>query len=262
VSLEPADRKPPPSPSLIAVVLLSLGIIILLIVRYAPSNDDGRKAVATASNVSEVRAEKDQITIYMVGAVHNPGVYTLPSGARAVDGLKAAGGFSDKANQAGVNLAARLHDEQMVKVPAIGEKVEIASTEEAATPSGDPGEQVPPDGDLTPASPVPGGGGSVPVKGSPSRGDKNGTSASEDQSGTPGVTPGTPPAPPTFQVSLNRASVEELHTVPGLSKKLAAAIVAFRVGPPARAFTSIDDVANLTGVREKTLRKILPYLKL
>lgn len=55
------------------------------------------------------------------GAVHKPGLYVLASGARAVDAIAAAGGFTDDADRASVNLARAVTDGEQVVVTVIGE---------------------------------------------------------------------------------------------------------------------------------------------
>ncbi len=63
------------------------------------------------------------IEIYITGAVAQPGVYEMTDGERVVDLLYKAGGPAPDANLEAVNLALRLHDEDQVVVPRIGEPV-------------------------------------------------------------------------------------------------------------------------------------------
>ena len=56
------------------------------------------------------------IVIYISGEVNNPGVYELNEGARVVDAVEAAGGFTQYANQNAINLAAKLTDEQHILI--------------------------------------------------------------------------------------------------------------------------------------------------
>ena len=48
--------------------------------------------------------------MYVVGAVKNPGLYALATGARVYDLLQAAGGTLPKANLVAINMAAKLSD--------------------------------------------------------------------------------------------------------------------------------------------------------
>ena len=246
------------SPTLALAVFLSLGIVLVVAYRFGST---GVKGSPSPVETREVRVEKDQMMVYVVGAVHKPGVYTLPSGCRAVDAIKAAGGLTDKANNFGVNLAAKLHDEQMLRVPAIGEKIpdEVAGPpkegEATFTPSPDDG----PAPDLTPASPVesaPPGPEPEPEPSSTPHKKKKAGPASPDPSATPG------PIPDISRVSLNRATLKELKSVPGMDADMAASIVDYRAGPPPHAFTSIDDLEVVTGLKGKDLHTILRYLKL
>ncbi|MFL5628777.1 MAG: helix-hairpin-helix domain-containing protein [Ktedonobacteraceae bacterium] len=58
---------------------------------------------------------------YIVGAIKNPGVYTLPVGSRVYQLLQAAGGPLPKANLVALNLAAPLKDGEEIYVTLIGE---------------------------------------------------------------------------------------------------------------------------------------------
>lgn len=55
--------------------------------------------------------------VHVCGAVKKPGLYMFDIGSRAGEAVEAAGGFSDKADTAAVNLAAVLEDGQQIYVP-------------------------------------------------------------------------------------------------------------------------------------------------
>ena len=61
------------------------------------------------------------IYVHILGQVVRPGLYELPDGARAVDAVAAAGGFTEQADAAGLNLARFVSDGEQIVVPAIGE---------------------------------------------------------------------------------------------------------------------------------------------
>lgn len=58
------------------------------------------------------------------GAVQKPGVYELSAGARVVDVIDIAGGFSSQALDTEINLAQKLEDEMVIYVPKQGEVTE------------------------------------------------------------------------------------------------------------------------------------------
>ncbi|MGN0073129.1 MAG: helix-hairpin-helix domain-containing protein [Coriobacteriales bacterium] len=68
----------------------------------------------------EQEPEEALIVVDVEGAVRNPGLYTLPAGARAGDAVEAAGGLAPKALQGGVNLAQELEDGQQLNIPFKG----------------------------------------------------------------------------------------------------------------------------------------------
>ena len=59
--------------------------------------------------------------MYVNGAVHRSGVYTVGPGDRLEDVIALAGGLADDADPSGVNLALRVSDEDHYYIPAIGE---------------------------------------------------------------------------------------------------------------------------------------------
>ena len=77
----------------------------------APSGDphESEAAVSTA------------IYVHILGEVRRPGLYELRDGDRAVDAVAAAGGFTEAADAAGLNLARFVSDGEQIIVPAIGE---------------------------------------------------------------------------------------------------------------------------------------------
>jgi competence protein ComEA len=61
------------------------------------------------------------MSVYVSGAVRNPGVYPLGEDARLADALAAAGGATGDAQLELVNLALRVKDEAHYHIPRVGE---------------------------------------------------------------------------------------------------------------------------------------------
>lgn len=74
------------------------------------------------------------VVVHVLGAVHRPGIVEVRLGDRVIDAIAAAGGATDAADVARVNLARVLVDGEQLYVPAIGEAVP-----ESALPGGAPG---------------------------------------------------------------------------------------------------------------------------
>ncbi|WP_020013900.1 helix-hairpin-helix domain-containing protein [Promicromonospora sukumoe] len=61
--------------------------------------------------------------MHVVGEVAEPGLVTLPDGARVADAVEAAGGVTGKADLTAVNLARAVVDGEQLYVPKPGEPV-------------------------------------------------------------------------------------------------------------------------------------------
>ncbi|ROS54565.1 ComEA family DNA-binding protein [Frigoribacterium sp. PhB24] len=68
------------------------------------------------------------VFVHVHGQVASPGLFELPLGARVIDVVSAAGGFTADADQAAVNLARVLVDGEQLRVPAVGEAVDDGVT--------------------------------------------------------------------------------------------------------------------------------------
>ena len=63
------------------------------------------------------------LLVHVVGEVAEPGLVTLPDGARVADAVEAAGGVTRKADLTAVNLARTVVDGEQLYVPRPGEPV-------------------------------------------------------------------------------------------------------------------------------------------
>ena len=72
------------------------------------------------------------------------------------------------------------------------------------------------------------------------------------------VIPDETTAPSPFPIDLNRATREELETLPGIGETLAFRIWAYR--QEFGRFISLEDLKKVEGVTDTTLRKIQEYV--
>jgi competence protein ComEA len=79
-------------------------------------------------NLAET-SSASEIQVYVAGAVNRPGVYYLNDGDRWIDAVEAAGGPTADADVEAINLARRLHDEDQVLVPRLGEQTALDSAQ-------------------------------------------------------------------------------------------------------------------------------------
>ncbi len=98
----------------VAIFALPLAIGIGFLIRDRLSDPEPLQL-----DLAEVPAE--EIRVYITGAVQRPGVYPLTDGDRWIDALEAAGGPSEDADLAAVDLARRARDEDTILVPRLGQ---------------------------------------------------------------------------------------------------------------------------------------------
>jgi competence protein ComEA len=85
----------------------------------SPGASAGGSSGTSASSTTKV---VEELVVDVEGAVVQPGVHRLPTGARVTDAVAAAGGLGPTADGARLNLAAPLQDGERVYVPAVGEE--------------------------------------------------------------------------------------------------------------------------------------------
>jgi competence protein ComEA len=101
----------------LTLVLVGLGIAVFVtaVTPRGSTSIIGPDESVTSAPVSS------SIYVHILGQVARPGLYQLPDGARAVDAVAAAGGFTEQADAAGLNLARFVSDGEQIVVPTIGE---------------------------------------------------------------------------------------------------------------------------------------------
>ncbi|MEX0786984.1 MAG: ComEA family DNA-binding protein [Dehalococcoidia bacterium] len=104
------------SPIIIALAgLLAAAVVALVIQRQ----DEPKGVEITLADLTPTPG--GAIEVYVTGAVTQPGVYQMRDGDRVIDVLYEAGGHAADADLESVNLALRLHDEDQVLVPRVGQ---------------------------------------------------------------------------------------------------------------------------------------------
>ena len=115
-----------------AVYLLAQGRSNAEILILPPSGEGSEgKAAAQADGEPPETPIREDIQVYVHGAVQSPGVYKLLPGARIADAVEAAGGPGPEADLAAINMAQRIVDEDYYYVPRTGETPPSASREGA-----------------------------------------------------------------------------------------------------------------------------------
>lgn len=105
-----------------------VGIIVIAAViactagYYFVRQRENRDALLTSAEVSgqekSGEASNSEIVVHVAGAVNQPGLVNLKSGARVADAIEAAGGATADADTDALNLAQQLEDGEKITVPS------------------------------------------------------------------------------------------------------------------------------------------------
>lgn len=88
---------------------------------YRSSSTSSPSAAPSAADQANLGGGNGSTALVQVsGQVVKPGLYELSTGSRVVDAIAAADGFTDNADQSGLNLAQIVADGQQVVVPVKG----------------------------------------------------------------------------------------------------------------------------------------------
>ena len=113
--------KLPLALSLVGLVLILGGVFSSSMIKNTPKQFPKESLVSSTS-----------ISVDIAGAIKNPAVYKLNEDSRIEDGVKAAGGFTEEADQEyiskHINLAQKLLDGTKIYIPKKGEQISPAAT--------------------------------------------------------------------------------------------------------------------------------------
>lgn len=125
-------------PIAFGAVVVVLALLAGLVWFWAGTRSGGVPAASAAPEAGAPHTEPapptsaPTVAVHVAGAVSRPGLYQLPSGARVMDALRAAGGKVPGADLDRLNLAAKITDGQKILVTRRGETMPAAPTTEAA----------------------------------------------------------------------------------------------------------------------------------
>ena len=192
-------------------------------------------------------AENELVFVHIVGAIEEPGTYTLVSGARLTDVIEMAGGISAGADTNAVDLALRLEDGQRYYVPYMGEETVGDVTVHVAGAVAMPGLYTLPTGTRL-IDAIKAAGGTL------STADMHALNLAEP------IRDGARYSVPVLRatVNVNIAAASELESVPGISRSVAQAIVNYREA--SGAFTEVDQLLDVPGIGPSTLAAIRPFV--
>lgn len=171
------------------IMAVAVAVVFCLLAAFWPHEREADVLKIEQQAVTASEKEEAKITVYVSGAVANPGLHEIAPGSRAVEAIAAAGGMTEEANKDKVNLAKICKDGMQVNVPRLNakERRKLAAAN-------------------TPASGVEAAG-------------QNSASYNAVQVSETAL---------TGKVHLNTATAEELETLPGVGVVTAQRIVEYR----------------------------------
>lgn len=230
----------------LGITLLNLTALGLIVAMLRDPRATAVKVLPVPTALPLPSATAPRLFVDVAGAVATADVVELPEGARVRDAVAAAGGFSEAADRAMVNLAAPLVDGQQLYVPAKGEVGGSGVTGGGVGVTGGVGatnglEAVAGNRAGTGARPAGGPGGSRGI----GAGGGAGSAAGNGEGGG--------------AINVNTATAAELEALPGVGPALAGRIVAYRAanGP----FASPQDLLAVSGIGEKTLARFVEMVR-
>ncbi len=193
---------------------------------------------------AQTRQIRPDIVVSVSGAVTKARVLKLPADARAIHAVERCGGLTSDANLASVELARPLKD---------GDHLVVESKQAEPIKSGDT-----PLALDVPEPPEREGVASTP--------DRPRGYQEVERKPTPRARRGRSrkprPEEPDRTLNINRASAEELDSLPGVGPVLAQRIVDARQMAPGGTFSSLEELETIRGIKGKTLLRLRPHLKL
>ena len=207
------------TPRLLLIAASALSIVVVLSATLTDTTQAVEISEAPMVSPEPPRAsDQIRIRIEISGGVAQPGVISLPEGSRLIDAVSAAGGWGERVDPLRVelclNLAAPLEDGGAIRIPTRDDRLLLGLTGVECGPL------------YSSASEI---------------------ASSDETSGASGssATGG--------KIDLNRASAEELDTLPGIGPATAAKIIAAREVKP---FVIVDDLRDLRIISESVLQGI------
>jgi competence protein ComEA len=179
--------------AIVASMMSSLGHTTTIPVELSSTRKPAASAAAQPA-ASSASNHASGTLVHVVGAVRMPGTYEVGAGARVLDAVMAAGGFTDSAQQCAVNMARTMTDGEQISIP-VGDANDCTST-------------------------------------------ANGSK----------------------KVSLNRASLAELDTLPGIGPTVAQRIIDWRTAHG--SFTALTQLTQVSGVSDKLFASVKDQLTL
>ncbi len=228
-----------------AIIIIPLTLIILLIIIFTLKQEKINNVIVqepvleetTEISVNSEIQDETKIKVDIKGEIKSPGVYELKVGDRVSDAIKASGGLTENADTTLINLSKNLKDEMVI---IIYNKYEIEKIRQDSVTPQKIVEYIEKEC-------------SCPDTVNDACISKNTVSTEKNTNITSGATKDK-------KISLNKATLEELLTLPGIGESKAKTIIKYR--EENNGFKAIEEIKEISGIGESTFEKFKDYITL
>jgi competence protein ComEA len=111
---------------IILIAAMAIGVVVSAVASQGTATEvDSPRPIpspaASGFEAADTTSPGAGLLVHVLGAVKRPGLVSLGAGTRVVDAVAAAGGLTDDAEPAGINLARPVSDGEQLVVPRVGE---------------------------------------------------------------------------------------------------------------------------------------------
>lgn len=220
-------------------LILIMGIISIIV--FKNNNKEVQEDISLSAFVEEENIEKEEpkeqlevqeqekIKVDIKGEINTPGVYELKVGDRVSDAIKISGGLTENADTTLINLSKNLKDEMVI---IIYNKNEIEKLKQELTTTKTVIEYI--EKECTCPDTI-----NDACINEPKEENKKEQLEQKEEKDK--------------KISINKATQEELETIPGIGSSKAKAIIKYR--EEHGEFKSIEEITNVSGIGNSTFEK-------
>lgn len=209
-------------------IIIIIGIIISIVIYYFFIKDEDyiesntNLDTLSENTKNEINIIDTKEKIYITGGIKNEGVYEIEENTRIIDCIEKAGGLTEKADIANINLAYLVEDGMKIYIPKKGEentdKIEDNKYIQSTNNNQDTNNQ-----------------NSSNAKNEINNKNKN-------------------------KININTATQTELETLPGIGPSIALKIINYK--KEKGKFNNIEEIKNVSGIGENKYNQIKDLIKI
>ncbi len=203
--------------TLIAIITMLIALNLYMLWLLNQETEEEQDEIVTKE---EIKTEPKLLKVDIKGEIQNPGLYEVTEESRVMDIIEKAGGLTKNADTSVINLSKKVKDEMVILVYSKNEVKKLKENNETKITC-------------------------------PAVNDACITNEIE----SPLIEKQTKEkTQSTGKISINKATIEELQTLPGIGESKAKAIIEYRLKEG--EFKTIEDITKVSGIGEAAFEKI------